>query len=128
MRAAQHRPIMVAEVVSCLRPEPGDVAVDCTLGGGGHALALLERIQPGGRLLGIDVDEAELRRTEERVRVSGFGTETFAASHGNFAQLPLLLAAAGLPAADLILADLGVSSMQVDDPNRGFSYKATGPL
>lgn len=118
---------MVAEVLRCLRPVPGDVAVDCTLGGGGHAQAILERIQPGGRLIGIDSDSIELPRSETRLRAAGFGTEVFIARHGNFARLPELLAAEGVSGADLILADLGVSSMQVEDPARGFSYQP-GPL
>ena len=126
--AGTHRPIMVEEVLRCLRPGAGDVAVDCTLGGGGHARAILERVQPGGRLIGLDVDPLELPRTEARLRAAGFGPDTFVARHGNFAGLPQVLAAEGLAAADLILADLGVSSMQLDNPDRGFSYKEPGPL
>lgn len=126
--AGTHRPIMVDEVVECLRPGPGDVAVDCTLGGGGHAAALLERIQPGGRLIGIDADPLELPRTVARLRGAGFGPETFSAHNGNFAGLPKVLAAEGIVSVDMILADLGVSSMQLDDPKRGFSYKVAGPL
>jgi 16S rRNA (cytosine1402-N4)-methyltransferase len=126
--AGMHRPIMVKEVLRCLRPRAGDVAVDCTLGGGGHAQAILERVQPGGRLIGLDVDPLELPRTETHLRAAGFGPETFAAHHGNFAGLPQVLATEGLATADLILADLGVSSMQLDNPDRGFSYKEPGPL
>jgi 16S rRNA (cytosine1402-N4)-methyltransferase len=126
--AGTHRPIMVDEVLRCLRPVPGNVAVDCTLGGGGHALAILERIRPGGRLIGLDVDPFELPRTEARLRAAGFGPDTFVAHRGNFAGLPQVLAAEGVAGADLILADLGVSSMQIDDPARGFSYKEPGPL
>ena len=126
--AHTHRPIMLDEVLRCLRPAPGDVAVDCTLGGGGHAQAILERVQPGGRLIGLDVDPLELPRTEARLRAAGFGADTFVARHGNFASLPQLLAAEGLAAADLILADFGLSSMQADAPDRGFSYKVAGPL
>jgi 16S rRNA (cytosine1402-N4)-methyltransferase len=126
--AGTHRPIMVDEVLRCLRPEAADVAVDCTLGGGGHAQAILERVQPGGRLIGLDVDPHELPRTEARLRAAGFGPATFVARHGSFAGLPQALAAEGLATADLILADLGVSSMQIDDPDRGFSYKVPGPL
>ena len=126
--AGMHRPIMVDEVLRCLRPAAGDIAVDCTLGGGGHAQAILERVQPGGRLIGLDVDPLELPRTEARLRAAGFGADTFVARHGNFAGLPQVLAAEGLAAADLILADLGVSSMQIDNPDRGFSYKVPGPL
>jgi len=126
--AGTHRPIMVDEVLGCLRPAPGELAVDCTLGGGGHAQALLERLQPGGRLIGLDVDPLELSRTEARLRAAGFGADIFVARHANFAGVPQVLAAEGLQAADVILADLGVSSMQIDNPDRGFSYKEPGPL
>lgn len=126
--AGSHRPIMVGEVLHCLQPVPGDVAVDCTLGGGGHAQAILEHVRPGGRLIGIDVDPFELPRTEARLRAAGHGPDVLVTHHGNFAQLPQVLAAHGLEAADLVLADLGVSSMQIDNPDRGFSYKQPGPL
>src|SRR5215216_2325823 len=82
--AGSHVPIMVAEVLECLRPQPGEIAVDCTLGGGGHARALLERVLPGGRVIGLDVDPIELPRTEARLRDAGFGPEAFVARHGNF--------------------------------------------
>lgn len=118
---------MVEEVLRCLRPIAGQVAIDCTLGGGGHAQAILEHLQPGGRLIGFDSDPLELPRTEARLRAAGFGADVFVTRHGNFARLPELLAAEGLAAADVIVADLGVSSMQVDDPARGFSY-LPGPL
>jgi 16S rRNA (cytosine1402-N4)-methyltransferase len=123
-----HRPIMIDEVVGCLRPAAGDVAVDCTLGGGGHAQAILEAVLPGGRLIGLDVDAVELARTEARLRDAGYGADTFVAQHGNFASLPRVLEAAGIAAADVILVDLGVSSMQIGNPARGFSYKEPGPL
>ena len=126
--AGTHRPIMVEEMLRCLQPAPGEVAVDCTLGGGGHAQAILERVQPGGRLIGLDVDPFELPRAEARLRAAGFGPDSFVARQGNFAGLPHVLAAEGLSAADLIIADLGVSSMQIDNPARGFSYKEPGPL
>jgi 16S rRNA (cytosine1402-N4)-methyltransferase len=126
--AGSHRPIMVQEMLRCLRPQPGDVAADCTLGGGGHARAILERIQPGGRLVGLDVDPVELPKTEARLRAAGFGPDTFTTHHLNFAGLPQALAAEGLASVDLIVADLGVSSMQLDNPDRGFSYKEVGPL
>ena len=126
--AGTHRPIMVAEVLTCLRPKTGDVAVDCTLGGGGHARAILEQVWPGGRLIGIDADPIELPRTEAKLREAGFGPEAFTAHVGNFAALPKILAAEGVETVDLLLADLGVSSMQLDNPDRGFSYKVPGPL
>jgi 16S rRNA (cytosine1402-N4)-methyltransferase len=117
---------MVAEVLACLQPAPGEVAVDCTLGGGGHAHAILEHLQPGGRLIGLDVDPIELPRTEARLRAAGFGPDTFIARPGNFAGLPRALAEQGLTSADVVIADLGVSSMQLDDPVRGFTYKEPG--
>ncbi|MDO8795584.1 MAG: 16S rRNA (cytosine(1402)-N(4))-methyltransferase RsmH [Vicinamibacterales bacterium] len=126
--AGSHRPIMVEEVLGCLQPSAGEVAVDCTLGGGGHAAAILPHLRPGGRLIGLDVDPQELPRTEARLRAAGFGPDVFTARQANFAGLAQALAAEGLPAADLVLADLGVSSMQIDNPARGFSYKAPGPL
>jgi 16S rRNA (cytosine1402-N4)-methyltransferase len=125
--AGTHRPIMVVEVLEALAPKAGELAVDCTLGFGGHARAILERIQPGGRLIGLDVDPIELPRTEQRLRDAGFGEAVFVAHRRNFAGLLHLLADAGAP-ADLVLADLGVSSMQLDNPDRGFTYKESGPL
>jgi len=126
--AGMHLPIMTAEVLECLRPKAGEIAVDCTLGGGGHAREILTCVVPGGRLIGLDVDPIELPRTEQRLRTAGFGPEAFVARLGNFAGLPSALAAEGLTTADIVLADLGVSSMQFDNPARGFSYKGVGPL
>ena len=126
--AGMHRPIMVEEILQVLAPKPGEIAVDCTLGYGGHARAILERIQPGGKLIGLDVDPLELPRTEARLRAAGFPPEIFAAHRSNFAGLPQVLAKEGLAGADIILADLGVSSMQLDNPERGFTYKESGPL
>jgi 16S rRNA (cytosine1402-N4)-methyltransferase len=126
--AGSHRPIMVAEVLAVLAPQPGETAVDCTLGHGGHAQALLARLQPDGRLLGLDADPLELPRTETRLRALGFGLDTFTTQRANFAGLPQALVEAGLDGADCLLADLGVSSMQLDDPARGFSVKLDGPL
>jgi 16S rRNA (cytosine1402-N4)-methyltransferase len=123
-----HRPIMVAEALEILSPKPGEVAVDCTLGYGGHAQEILPRLQPGGKLIGLDADPIELLRTEARLRALGFGPEIFTARRSNFAGLPQLLASVAADGADLILADLGVSSMQIDDPTRGFSVKHEGPL
>ncbi|MHC1765236.1 MAG: 16S rRNA (cytosine(1402)-N(4))-methyltransferase RsmH [Verrucomicrobiia bacterium] len=126
--AGTHRPIMVAEILAVLAPRPGEVAVDCTLGYGGHAAELLPRLHPGGHLLGLDVDPVELPKTEARFRQLGYGPETLTVQRTNFAGLPQALSTAGLTGADLILADLGVSSMQLDDPARGFSMKHDGPL
>jgi 16S rRNA (cytosine1402-N4)-methyltransferase len=124
--AGTHRPVMVAEILEILAPTPGEMAVDCTLGYGGHAQEILPRLQPGGKLLGLDSDPVELPKTEARLRALGFGPEIFEAHRSNFAGLPQVLAQ--MPGADIILADLGVSSMQIDDPARGFSVKHDGPL
>ena len=85
--AGTHRPIMVAEILEVLAPQPGETAVDCTLGYGGHAQAILGRLQPGGRLIGLDVDPIELPKTEARLRALGFAPETFSAHRSNFAGL-----------------------------------------
>jgi 16S rRNA (cytosine1402-N4)-methyltransferase len=119
-----HRPIMVREILEVLSPRPGDFAVDCTLGYGGHAEALLAAIQPGGRLMGLDVDPIELPKTELRLRALGFGPDVFTAVQSNFAGVAKVLP----EPADILLADLGLSSMQIDNPERGFTYKYDGPL
>ena len=126
--AGTHRSIMVAEILEVLAPKAGDVAVDCTLGYGGHTREILSRIVPGGRLLGLDADPVELPKTEARLRELGFGENVFTAHRSNFAGLPQVLAAQNISGADIILADLGLSSMQIDDPTRGFSVKFDGPL
>jgi 16S rRNA (cytosine1402-N4)-methyltransferase len=126
--AGTHRPIMVKEILEVLALEAGNVVVDCTLGFGGHAKEILSAIQPGGTLLGIDADPIELPKTEKRLRDLGFLPETFTAHRSNFAGLSQVIAATGLSGVDAVLADLGVSSMQIDDPLRGFSVKLEGPL
>jgi 16S rRNA (cytosine1402-N4)-methyltransferase len=126
--AGTHRPIMVAEILAALAPQPGDIAVDCTLGYGGHAQEILANILHGGKLLGLDHDPIELPKTEARLRALGFDEKVFTAHRSNFAGLPQILAAQEIAGADLILADLGVSSIQIDDPARGFSVKFSGPL
>jgi 16S rRNA (cytosine1402-N4)-methyltransferase len=126
--AGMHRSILLEEVLRVLAPRPGEIAVDCTLGYGGHARGLLERLVPGGRLLGLDVDPVELPRTAARLRTAGFPADVFLTDRTNFAGLPQAMARHGLAAADVVLADLGVSSMQIDDPDRGFTFKVEAPL
>ncbi len=126
--AGMHVPIMVREILEILNPQPGQRAVDCTLGYGGHAKEVLARLQPGGQLVGLDVDPVEQPRTEARIRDLGFGEDTFLTRRTNFAGLPKVLKDLGWTGVDLILADLGVSSMQIDTPDRGFSLKVPGPL
>ncbi|KNZ30788.1 MAG: 16S rRNA methyltransferase [Methylibium sp. NZG] len=125
--AGMHRPICVAEILAALDPKPGEVALDATLGFGGHAQALLARLLPGGRLIGTDVDPIELPRTDARLRALGFGEAALSTRRINFAEMPTLLPEAG-GGFDVVLADLGVSSMQIDNPARGFTFKADGPL
>lgn len=129
--AGSHRPIMVAEILEVLAPKPGERGVDCTLGHAGHALALLERLRAGGasgQLLGLDVDPLELPRAGARLLAAGHGPETAITVASNFAGLHGVLESQGLSGADVILADLGVSSMQIDNPDRGFTFKFDGPL
>jgi 16S rRNA (cytosine1402-N4)-methyltransferase len=126
--AGTHIPIMVAECLDALALAPGGIGVDATLGYGGHALRILEKISPDGKLLGLDVDPLELPKTEDRIRSAGFGENQFEAVKSNYAGIAKALASRGIPAVDFIFADLGCSSMQLDDPSRGFSFKATGPL
>lgn len=126
--AGSHLPVMVAEVMAALDPQPGGCFVDCTLGYGGHARELLTRLTAGGapgRLIALDVDGVELPRTV--ARLAEFGT-ALAAHRMRFAGLAKVLAQEGIAQVDGILADLGVSSMQLDDPTRGFSVKHDGPL
>jgi 16S rRNA (cytosine1402-N4)-methyltransferase len=123
-----HRPIMVAEVLAALMPTEGDVVVDCTLGGGGHAEAILPLIRPSGKLIGIDVDPVELARTTARLRRAGVSAHELVTRQGSFAELGDILGAEGVHGADIVFADLGISTMQADDPVRGFSYKRVGPL
>lgn len=125
--AGSHVPILVAEVLSVLEPKPCEIAVDATLGWGGHALALLPRLLPGGKLIGLDVDPIELPRTAARLH-EAFPGEAVDVERRSFAGLPKVLASRGLAGVDIVLADLGVSSMQLDDPARGFSFKRDAPL
>lgn len=126
--AGTHVPIMVREVLEALAPREGELAVDCTLGFGGHARHVLQRIAPSGHLIGLDADPVELAKTELALRAEGWSHEVFTVRKSNFAGLHAALAAADRTGVDLILADLGVSSMQLDNPARGFTWKSAGPL
>ncbi len=125
--AGMHRPICVREILDVLAPQPGEVGLDATLGFGGHAQEILARLAPGGRLFGVDVDPLELPRTEVRLRGLGFDASVLVIRRLNFADVATLLPETG-GGFDFVLADLGVSSMQIDNPARGFSFKADGPL
>ena len=126
--AGTHRPILVAEVLEVLVPIPGDLAADLTLGYGGHASALLPCLAPGGALLALDADPLEIARTEARLRAEGHDEAQLIIRRANFAGLPKLLADLDWTGVNLVFADLGVSSMQLDNPARGFTFKQEGPL
>ncbi|MFC1510181.1 16S rRNA (cytosine(1402)-N(4))-methyltransferase RsmH [Candidatus Omnitrophota bacterium] len=125
--AGTHRPICVHEILDILKPAPGQIGMDATLGFGGHALELLKKIIPGGRLFALDVDPLELARTEKRLRAFGYSDKELTIKRSNFAGMFKLLDA-DVPGFDFILADLGISSMQLDNPARGFTFKREGPL
>lgn len=119
----RHEPVMLKEVLEYLDPQPGETIVDCTLGGGGHALAICERIGPGGRLIGIEQDEDALATARKRLR--GYPV-TFV--HDNFRNLDNIFSALKVGKADGFLLDLGVSSFQLDTAERGFSFRYEAPL
>ncbi len=123
--AGSHRPICVQEILQILNPSPGQTGLDVTLGYGGHTRKLLERLQPQGKLYALDADPLELAKTEQRLRQQGWGEE-LVVRQLNFASAKSLLPEVG--GFDFVLADLGVSSMQLDNPERGFSHKLDGPL
>lgn len=120
-----HEPVMVNEVLEVLPLRPGAVVVDGTLGLGGHSTRFLERIQPGGTLIGFDWDRQMLDEANERIGTPPSATVHL--FHSNWRQIPVELELLGLQ-ADAVLLDLGLNSAQVDDPGRGFSFAASGPL
>jgi len=125
LAAAVHEPAMVAEAMSALGCRPGGFWVDATLGAGGHAAAILERTSPDGFLLGIDRDTEILGLAE--ARLAPFAGR-FALVHGNFGDVQAILQRAERGLADGLLIDLGLSSLQLDVPERGFSFRADAPL
>ena len=126
--AGTHLPILMDECLAALKLDPGMIGVDATLGYGGHAVKILEKIAPAGKLIGLDVDPLELPKSEARLRALGYGEDRFQAMRSNYAGIAKALAECGVGEVDFIFADLGCSSMQFDDPSRGFSFKAAGPL
>ena len=121
----EHRPVLLQEVLQVLEPRPGMIVVDGTVGWAGHSAELLTRIGPDGMLIGLDLDAENLPKARERLASVG---HPFHLHHANFAGLQQVLATHGITRVDALLADLGMSSMQVDDPERGFSYIREGPL
>jgi 16S rRNA (cytosine1402-N4)-methyltransferase len=124
-RSGEHVPVLLAEVLAALNPQPGHTVVDCTLGYAGHSLEFLKRVAPDGLLIATDLDDANIEPA--RVKLEAVGG-LFVLHHSNFAGLPHVLAAEGANGVDGLLADLGMSSMQVDDRDRGFSFMRDGPL
>ncbi len=115
--------MLLDQIVQWLEPAPGKTIVDGTLGGGGHTLALAQRVAPGGRVFSVDLDEQALARVQPLV-----GELPVLLAHGNFAELPELLHAQDIGPVDGILLDLGLSSDQLADTQRGFSFQANGQL
>ncbi len=124
--AGMHISIMVNEILEFLQIKPGQQGLDCTLGYGGHTIKMLEQLDGNGCIYGLDVDPIESKKTVERLRNAGFGEDNFQFRLINFANIDQVAEEAGQ--FDFVLADLGVSSMQIDNPQRGFSYKIDGPL
>jgi 16S rRNA (cytosine1402-N4)-methyltransferase len=124
--AGMHRPICVNEILEFLQITPGQTGLDATLGYGGHALAMLQCLNAKGRLYAIDVDPLELSRTQERFMNLGYGPDFLIIKQMNFSDIDQLVFESG--PFNFVLADLGVSSMQIDNPERGFSFKREGPL
>jgi 16S rRNA (cytosine1402-N4)-methyltransferase len=122
---AQHTPVLVEETIHWLAVKPGGFYVDATVGLGGHALEIARRLGAGGQLLGMDRDTQALEIA--RGRLAQFG-DRVTLVHANFSQIGEVFAERGLPPADGVLADLGVSSMQLDRGERGFSFRSAGPL
>ena len=121
-----HRPVLLREALEFLKVRPDGTYIDATLGTGGHGEEILKVLRQGkGKLLGIDRDPAALAHARDRLREFG---EQLIVQHGNFAEIDSLHAAAGLPPADGLLADLGLSSLQLEDAARGFSFSLSGPL
>jgi 16S rRNA (cytosine1402-N4)-methyltransferase len=121
----QHLPVLMNEVLHVLRPKPGETIFDGTVGWAGHATALLEKAGPTSKLIGADFDPINLEQA--RLRLEQMGCP-FSLHHGNYAGIQQILAQEKLEGIDIVLVDLGMSSMQLDDPQRGFSYVRDGPL
>lgn len=127
MTGFYHRSVLLDEALELLDIRPGMTILDCTAGGGGHSLAMLEKAQPGGRLIALDQDEDALAAAGARLEEAGL-SGSFTLVHRNFSQLREALAELGNIRPDAVLMDLGVSSFQLDEGSRGFSYMREGPL
>lgn len=121
-----HIPIMVNEILEFLQIQPGQTGLDATLGYGGHTSRMLERLESKGHIYALDVDSIEMEKTRQRLENMGYGPEILTIRKLNFANIDQIAGESG--PLDFVLADLGVSSMQIDNPSRGFSFKKEGPL
>ena len=119
-------PIMVNEILDFLQIQPGQTGLDATLGYGGHTGRMLERLESKGHIYALDVDSIEMEKTRKRLENKGYGPEILTIRKLNFANIDQIVRESG--PLDFVLADLGVSSMQIDNPSRGFSFKKEGPL
>jgi 16S rRNA (cytosine1402-N4)-methyltransferase len=124
--AGMHIPIMVQEILEVLQIKPGEIGLDATLGYGGHTAEMLKRLEGKGHIYALDIDPIELPKTTARLKREGFGKDILTTKLINFSNIDLVLEEK--LQFDFVLADLGVSSMQIDNPERGFSYKTDGPL
>ncbi|HYE09047.1 MAG TPA: 16S rRNA (cytosine(1402)-N(4))-methyltransferase RsmH [Patescibacteria group bacterium] len=124
--AGMHISICVKEILEFLQITPGQTGLDATLGYGGHTLEMLKCLNSKGHLYAVDVDSIELPRTQERLKRLGYGSEILTLKQMNFSEIDQIASESG--PLNFVLADLGVSSMQIDNPERGFSYKREGPL
>lgn len=124
--AGMHISICVREILEFLQIKPGQTGLDATLGYGGHTLEMMKCLESKGHMYALDVDAIELKKTRERLEKLGYGPEILTIRQLNFAKIDEIEKEAG--PFDFVLADLGVSSMQIDNPDRGFSYKTEGPL
>ncbi len=125
--AGMHISIMVKEILDFLQIQPGQTGLDATLGYGGHTKEMLKCLKGEGHIYGLDVDPIESEKTKERLKSQGFGEDVLTVRLINFANIDQVSEEAGKK-FDFLLADLGVSSMQIDNPERGFTYKYEGPL
>lgn len=123
--AGMHIPIMVDEILEVLKIQPGEIGFDATLGYGGHSSRMLEKLEGRGHLYATDVDPIESEKTKKRLEEKGFGEDILTICRTNFCNIDRIVPEEKF---DFVLADLGVSSMQIDNPERGFSYKVDGPL
>ncbi len=123
--ATGHRPVLLHPLIENLQPRPGLTYIDGTLGAGGYVAAFLERVRPGGRILAIDRDRAAVAAARRRFADAG---QAVTVEQGDFADMESIAAAHGIDAVDGVMLDLGVSSLQLDDPARGFSFRHDGPL